>query len=407
MAAFEYTVLDTKGKQKKGVLEGDSARQVRQALRDQGLTPLQVDQAKEKATGVGLNLSFSGKGKISVPDLALLTRQMATLIQSGLPLEEVLKAVANQSPKPSIKSMMLAIRSKVLEGHTLANSLGEYPGAFPKLYRSTVAAGEHSGHLDSVLDSLADYTERQQLAVQKIQMAAIYPVILSLVAIGVVVFLLTSVVPDIVEVFETSKKELPPLTKGLIVVSEGIMSYGYYIAAAIFLTLTFVKLQMRRSENFERLIHKLYLKLPLIRRIVQSADISRFTSTLSILTSSGVPLVEALSISSEVMQNRVLREAITVTSERVREGSSLKKALEQTGHFPPLMLYMIASGEASGELESMLKRTAEHQERELESIVSTLMGLFEPLMLVFMGGVVMIIVMAVMMPLMSMNELVG
>lgn len=406
MAAFEYVALDHSGKQKKGVIEGDSPRQVRQNLRDQGFTPLSVEQAKEKKS-MGLNISFSGKGNISTPDLSLLTRQMATLVQSGLPLEEVLQAVANQSPKASIKSMMLAIRSKVLEGHSLANALGEYPGAFPKLYRSTVAAGEHSGHLDSVLESLADYVERQQMAVRKIKMAAIYPVILSFVAVGVVVFLLTTVVPDIVEVFETSKQALPPLTSGMIAVSDWLMNYGQYLAFILVVFFILIKAQMSRSESFERKVHKVYLKLPLISRIVQGADISRFTSTLSILTSSGVPLVESLSISSEVMQNRVLREAITVTSEKVREGSSLKKALEQTGQFPPLMLYMIASGETSGELEGMLKRTAEQQERELESIISTLVGLFEPIMLLVMGGIVMIIVMAIMMPLMSMNTLVG
>jgi len=407
MAAFDYVVLDNRGKEKKGVIEGDSPRQVRQALRDKGFTPLAVEQAKEKKNGVGLNLSFKGRGSISTPDLSLLTRQMATLVQSGLPLEEVLQAVANQSPKASIKSMMLAIRSKVLEGHSLANALAEYPGAFPTLYRSTVAAGEHSGHLDSVLESLADYVERQQMAVRKIKMAAIYPVILTFVAIGVVVFLLTTVVPDIVEVFDTSKQELPPLTNGLIVVSDWIMAYGQYLALALVAIFLGLKFQMAKSESFERQVHKLYLKLPLIKRIVQGADISRFTSTLSILTSSGVPLVESLSISSEVMQNRVLREAITVTSEKVREGASLKSALEQTGRFPPLMLYMVASGETSGELENMLKRTAEQQERELESLITTLVGLFEPLMLLFMGGIVMVIVMAIMMPLMSMNTLVG
>ncbi len=407
MAAFDYVALDERGKQKKGVIEGDSARQVRQALRDKGFTPLSVEQAKEKQGGGSLNLSFSGKGNISTPDLSLLTRQMATLIQSGIPLEEVLQAVANQSPKANVKSMMLSIRSKVLEGHSLANALGEYPGAFPKLFRSTVAAGEHSGHLDSVLESLADYVERQQMAVQKIKMAAIYPVILSFVAIGVVVFLLTTVVPDIVEVFDTSKQELPPLTAGLIAVSDWLMAYGQYLAVALITLVIGIKFQMSRSESFERKVHHLLLRIPLIKRIAQGADVSRFTSTLSILASSGVPLVESLAISSEVMQNRVLREAITVTSDKVKEGASLKNALEQTGHFPPLMLYMVASGESSGELESMLKRTAEQQERELESLVSTLVGLFEPLMLLFMGGIVMVIVMAIMMPLMSMNTLVS
>ncbi|MFT6908651.1 MAG: general secretion pathway protein F, partial [Oleiphilaceae bacterium] len=192
MAAFEYKALDQKGKQKKGVMEADSARQVRQQLREKGFAPLSVDQTSEKQSSTNL---FSSKRRLSVKELALLTRQIATLIQSGIPIEETLSAVASQSEKTNVRSMLLAVRAKVLEGYTLADSLGEFPIAFPNLYRSTVAAGEHAGHLDLVLNRLADYTEARQQARQKIQLAAIYPVILAFVAISIVVFLLTYVVP--------------------------------------------------------------------------------------------------------------------------------------------------------------------------------------------------------------------
>lgn len=403
MAAFEYKALDNKGKQKKGVIEADSARQVRTQLRDKGLTPIAVDQAtdKQKSTSV-----FSSKGSISVKDLALLTRQIATLIQSGIPVEETLSAVASQSEKPSIRSMMLAIRAKVLEGYTLADSLAEFPGAFPKLYRSTVAAGEHAGHLDLVLNRLADYTEARQQARQKIQLAAIYPVILSFVAISIVVFLLTYVVPDIIEVFVNNGQELPTLTQGLLAISGFLASWGALILVLLVVSGVAFKFMLTK-QGFRFAYHKRLLHLPFIKRLSRGTNTSQYASTLSILNSSGVPLVEAMKIATEVLSNDCLKAALSEATQLVSEGASLHKALEQTGYFPPMMIHMIASGESSGELDQMLHRTATHQESDLQGLIETIVGLFEPLMLLFMGGVVLIIVLAIMLPILNMSNLVG
>ncbi len=403
MAAFEYKALDDKGRQKKGVLEADSARQVRQQLRDKGWAPLAVEATIEKKNNAGF---FTRSRGISVKDLALLTRQIATLIQSGIPVEETLSAVASQSEKPAIRSMMLAIRSKVLEGHTLADSLAEFPVAFPKLYRSTVAAGEHAGHLDLVLNRLADYTEARQQARQKIQLAAIYPVILSVVAIAIVVFLLTYVVPDIIEVFINNGQELPPLTQGLLAVSGFLGDWGPALAIVLVALFALFKFLLRK-DGFRFAYHKRLLHMPFIKKLSRGTNTSQFASTLSILNSSGVPLVEAMKISSEVLTNDCLKASLSDSAQLVSEGASLYKSLEQTGYFPPMMIHMIASGESSGELDQMLERTAAHQESDLQGLIETIVGLFEPLMLLFMGFVVLIIVLAIMLPILNMSNLVG
>jgi general secretion pathway protein F len=405
MAAFDFKALDQKGRQKKGVMEADSARQVRQQLRDKGWAPLSVEQTSEQTSSSGSQLfKRTGRG-ISVNDLSLLTRQLATLIQSGIPIEEALKAVSQQSEKARIRSMMLAIRAKVLEGYTLADSLGEFPNAFPGLYRSTVSAGEHAGHLDLVLNRLADYMEGRQQARQKIQLAAIYPIILSVVAISIVIFLLSYVVPDIINVFIRNGQKLPFLTQMILGMSHFIVNWGIYIAIVL-IGLGFSFNIMMKKEAFRFRIHKQLLRLPFISKIVKGTNTARFASTLSILNSSGVPLVDAMRIAGEVLSNDCLRAAVAEASQKVREGSSLQTALEQTSYFPPMMLHMIASGEASGELDQMLERTSKNQESDLEALIATLVGLFEPMMLLLMGGVVLIIVMAIMLPILTMSNLV-
>ncbi|MFD2231746.1 type II secretion system inner membrane protein GspF [Alkalimarinus sediminis] len=404
MAAFEYKALDTKGRQKKGVIEADSSRQVRQQLRDKGLTPLSVETTVEKESRTR---SFSSQGKsLSVKDLALITRQIATLIQAGIPIEEALSAVSDQNDKPRIRSIMLAIRAKVLEGYTLADSMAEFPNAFPKLYRSTVAAGEHAGHMDLVLNRLADYTEARQQARQKIQLAAIYPVILSVVAISIVVFLLTYVVPDIIEVFINNGQELPALTQSLLVVSDFLSQWGLYILVALIIGFAVFQYFLKK-DAFRYSVHKKILTTPFISKLSKGMNTARFASTLSILNSSGVPLVEAIRISGEVLSNDCLKSSIMDAAVMVSEGSSLTKSLENTGYFPPMMLHMVASGESSGELDQMLERTAKNQENDLEGLISAIVGLFEPLMLLVMGVVVLIIVLAIMLPILSMSNLVG
>lgn len=403
MAAFEFKALDPRGKPQQGVLEADSARAVRQQLRDRGWAPLEVAPATEKQRSGGISL-FK-RGGLSAPDLALVTRQLATLIQSGIPVEQALSACAQQSERARIKSIMMAVRARVLEGYSLAESLGEFPAAFPKLYRSTVAAGEHAGHLDLVLNRLADYTEQRQVSRQKIQLAAIYPVILTVVAIGIVVFLLTDVVPGIIQVFVKQGQELPLMTRGLLATSHFLAQYGIYLAILLVVAIVSFRAALRR-EDFRKRYHRFLLNVPLLSRLTRGLDTARFASTLSILTTSGVPLVEAMRIAGEVLSNDYLRDRVHEATQRVSEGSSLHRALEQTGYFPPMMLHMIAGGEASGELDQMLERTANNQENDLQGKIEALVALFEPLMLLVMGGVVLIIVMAIMLPILNMSNLV-
>ena len=402
MAAFVYRAVDSKGKQQKGVLEADSGRQVRQQLRDKGWMPLSVEitTQKEKSKGV-----FSRSPKLSVPELALITRQLATLIQAGLPIDESLKALSDQTGKQRIKAMILAIRAKVLEGYTLAKALAEYPKAFPHLYRSTVAAGEHAGHLDSVLNRLADYTEARQSSDQKIKLAAMYPIILSIVALGIVIGLLTYVVPDIVDVFVKNGQELPGLTQFMLNLSHFITSWGLLTLAL--LIFAFIAFNMAlKSPEFRKRWHFFLINMPGLGRFVKDANTARYGSTLAILTSSGVPLVDAMRIASQVVMNIPIQQALAQATIKVSEGSSLNKALAETNFFPPIMLHMIASGENSGELDSMLARTATQQETTLENTVEALVKIFEPMMLLVMGGIVATIVAAIMMPILELQKMV-
>src|SRR5690554_3073358 len=402
MAAFVYRAVDTNGKQQKGVLEADSSRQVRQQLRDKGWIPLSVEVTTQKAKNEGV---FSRSPRLSVPELALITRQLATLIQAGLPIDESLKALSDQTGKQRIKAMILAIRAKVLEGYTLAKALAEYPKAFPHLYRSTVAAGEHAGHLDNVLNRLADYTEARQASDQKIKLAAMYPIILSIVAIGIVIGLLTYVVPDIVDVFVKNGQELPGLTQFMLNLSHFITDWG--LLTLILLVVALIVFNMAlRNAGFRKKWHAFLIRMPALGRFVKDTNTARFGSTLAILTSSGVPLVDAMRIASQVILNIPIQEALTQATIKVSEGSSLNKALAETGFFPPIMLHMIASGENSGELDSMLARTATQQETTLENTVEALVKIFEPLMLLMMGGIVATIVAAIMMPILELQKMV-
>lgn len=404
MAAFEYIALDARGRQQKGVLEGDSARQVRQLLRDKQLSPLQVEPVQRKEEGA--SGGFTLRRGLSARDLALVTRQLATLISAALPIEEALRAAAAQSRQPRLQSMLLAVRAKVLEGHSLAKALATYPAAFPELYRATVAAGEHAGHLGPVLEQLADYTEQRQQSRQKIQMALLYPVILMLASLGIVGFLLGYVVPDVVRVFIDSGQTLPALTRGLIFLSDLVKDWG---ALAIVLAVLGVIGFRRalRNEDLRRRWHAFLLRVPLVGGLIAATETARFASTLAILVRSGVPLVEALAIGAEVVSNLIIRSDVANATQRVREGGSLSRALGASRQFPPMMLHMIASGERSGELDQMLSRTARNQENDLAATIGLLVGLFEPFMLVFMGAVVLVIVLAILLPILSLNQLVG
>lgn len=404
MGAFEYTALDAAGKQRKGVLEGDTPRQIRQQLRERGLTPLGVVEVRQREAKRSTG-RFMQRG-VSATDLALFTRQFATLVRSGLPIDEALRAVSQQTEKARIRSMVLGVRSRVTEGHTLATAMGDFPHVFSDLYRSTVAAGEQSGRLDVVLERLAEYTESRQALAQKTMLALIYPAFLVCASLAIVVVLLAYVVPKIVDVFKNTGQELPFLTQALIALSDWVREYGLVAALVLVILIFFGRLALRR-EGPRRTYHKVLLRLPVIGRLARGLNAGRFSRTFSILAASGVPILDALRIAAQVVSNVPMREAVSQAAIMVREGSAISVALEKSRYFPPMTIHLIASGESSGNLEGMLERAADAQEREVETMIGAAMGIFEPVMLLVMGGVVLMIVLAILTPIFDMNQLVG
>ena len=405
MPAFAYLALDKKGKKRKGVIEADGPKQARSALREQNLTPLEVEVAA-KAENKKASTGFSFKRGISTADMALLTRQLSTLIAASLPLEESLKAVAEQSELPRIQNMVLAVRSRVVEGHTLAESFAEFPHVFDELYCAMVASGEKSGHLDKVLNRLADYTEQRQKMSSQLTQAMIYPVMLTLVAIGVVSLLLTSVVPKVVGQFEHMGQELPQITQILIALSDFVSNYGLYVVGLIVL-LVIVSKRLLLKPSYRLAFDERILGFPVIGKVSKGINTARFSRTLSILNASAVPLLESMSIAGEVLTNMYARKQVQAATTRVREGTSLRAALTETKLFPPMMLHMIASGEQSGELGPMLERAADNQDAQFEAQVTLALGVFQPMLVVTMSFVVLFIVMAILQPILSLNQMVA
>ena len=404
MGAFEYIAVDAAGKEQKGVMEGETPRQVRQLLREKSLFPVEVTEVKEKQKNSGLKISFGGG--ISANDLAMFTRQLATLVNAAMPLETALKAVAEQTEQPKIQSIVLSVRSRVMEGHTFADGLKDFPKAFPELYIATVAAGEQSGHLDTVLERLADYTESRQELKQKIQQAMIYPVVLTVLAVSIVSLMLVYVVPKVVGVFSDTGRELPGTTQFLIASSEFLQSYGLLLVIALIAAgLGFNRLL--KNSRPKMAFDKFLLKLPLVSKLVRGFNTARFTRTFSILTGAGVPVLESLRISNEVVSSAPMKQAVEDASHRIREGAAIGESLGKSGYFPPICVHLIASGESSGQLENMLGRAAQNQEREMDGLIATLLGILEPAVIVGMGVVVTFIVLSILMPIFQLNELVG
>ncbi|KJY78383.1 general secretion pathway protein GspF [Vibrio coralliilyticus] len=406
MAAFEYKALNKKGKTQKGVIEGDNARQVRARLKEQGLMPVEVSETRQKAKKQTEQAGLTFKRGISTPDLALITRQLATLVQSGMPLEECLKAVSEQSEKPRIRTMLLAVRSKVTEGYTLADSLADFPHIFDDLFRSMVSAGEKSGHLDAVLERLADYAENRQKMRSKLQQAMIYPVVLVVFAVGIVAFLLAAVVPKIVGQFVQMGQELPQSTQFLLASSDFIQNWGIQILVAMTVLVYLFKFALSKP-NLRLSWDRKIVHMPMIGKISRGLNTSRFARTLSICTSSAIPILEGMKVAVDVMSNHYVKQQVLSATDNVREGASLRKSLEQTKLFPPMMLHMIASGEQSGELESMLTRAADNQDANFESTVNIALGIFTPALIALMAGLVLFIVMATLMPILEMNNLMS
>jgi general secretion pathway protein F len=383
-------------------LEGDTPRHVRQLLRERQLLPVEVAEIEERERKTKRQFSlFKG---ISGLDLALLTRQLATLAKAGLPLDEALLAVSEHTEKPRLKSIILGVRAKVLEGHSLASGLDEFPHAFPTVYRATVMAGEQAGQLDAVLERLADYTESRHGLRQKVVQAMVYPVLLTSIALVIIVVMLVVVVPKVVGVFETTGQELPIMTRVLIAVSGFVQNWWFVLLAVIVGTVIIV-VRALKNEDVRRRVHWWILRAPIFGRVARGLNTARFTRTLSILTASGVPALEALRISATVIANLPMRAAVDEAAVRVREGGAIGRSLAQSKLFPPMSIHLISSGEASGELDSMLERAANHQESEMDSLLATMLSALEPLLIVFMGLVVLAIVMAILLPIFQINQL--
>jgi general secretion pathway protein F len=403
MAAYEYTAFDAAGRELHGVLDGDSARQVRQLLRDQSLLPVSVTEVSDTQPERKLRSPFGNR--IGASDLALLTRQLSTLVRSGIPLEEALLAVSQQSEKVRVRSVVAGVRARVMEGRTLAEGLGAFPTVFPEIYRATVSAGEQSGHLDAVLERMADYTENRQILQQKIRNAMIYPVLLTVICLGIVGLLLGYVVPEVVRVFEAGERELPILTRMLIATSDFLRAW-WWLMIVVIVGAVWAFRRWLREPAARRRYDSFKLRLPLVGRITRGNNAARFARTFSILAASAVPVLEALRIAAEVVTNTTMRQAVQDAAVRVREGAPIARSIGASKLFPPMLVHLVASGETSGELESMLERAADNQERELDGIVNTAVGILGPMMILVMGVFVFVIVIALLLPIFQLNQLV-
>lgn len=404
MGAFEYSALDADGRERRGVLEGDGPRQIRVTLRERGLLPVRVEAVAARESRDSSALA-RWRARIGAGDVALLTRQLATLVRAALPLEEALLAVSQQSEHVAVQRVLAAVRAGVVEGRTLAAALAAFPQVFPEIYRATVAAGEQSGRLDVVLERLADYTESRDALRQRVRGALLYPVLLSVMCLLIVTGLMTYVVPKVVEVFESGKTVLPLMTRVMLAASAGLRDYGLLLLVSIVAGVAGYRRWLRALDARRRHDRGL-LRLPLVGRLVRSVETARFTRTFAILTGSAVPVLEALRIAGAVIENVPMREAVAAAAERVREGSPIGRALAESRLFPPMTVHLIGSGESSGELESMLERAAANQERELDAMLQALVGLLGPLLIVVMGVFVLAIVFAMLMPIFEMNTLV-
>ncbi len=402
MAAFSWRALDSAGRLRKGVMEGDSARQVRNKLRAQAYVPTEVTPvvvATAKKTRTAFNRPVKPR------DLALFSTQLAVLLNSGLPLEQALDNVVAQTKKKPVANLLKSVRARVSEGHTLANAMAAFPGSFPDYYVPTIAAGEHSGHLVEVMERLAEYAETSFQSRQKLQMALLYPMIVTLVAFLVIAVLLVYVVPQVVQVFESMQQTLPALTTGLIAFSEFLQQYGLMLVLIGAVSLLGYRYVLR-VPKIRRMAHTLLLRLPVLGGFVRRVTAARFARTCGMLLNSQVPATESLAISAHVVSLLPIRSALHAAEDRVKEGMSLQRALQMTGFFEPLMLNLIASGEASGNLGGMMVHAAQVQEKDNHVVVETALGVFEPLMVLVMGSIVLTIVLAILLPIFNMNQLI-
>jgi general secretion pathway protein F len=405
MPAFRYEAVDAVGATKKGVLNADNARSARAELRTQGLLPLSVEAIAAQVDASGATRRSSFGERLSTTELALFTRQLASLLEAGLPLEQAFSALLEQAERPYVRDLIASIRSEVIGGAAFSSALARHPRDFAEIYRALVASGEQIGHLARVLSRLADYIERRNALVQKVKLAFTYPAIVTVVAFAIVIFLLTYVVPQIVSVFANTKQKLPLLTVIMLAVSDFVRAWGL-VMLALLIGAWFAWRRALQNPALKRRWHAWLLTAPLYGKFERSLNTARFASTLAITTGSGVPILRALETSRETLSNVAMQELVEQASDNVREGVSLARALSTKQHFPPMLIHMIRAGELTGELPAMLERAASAQEQDLERRTLTIAGLLEPALILAMGVVVLLIVLAVLMPIIEINQLV-
>lgn len=398
MSAYRWEAVDGQGRVKEGVLEADTARAVRDQLRAGGLTPTAIAAAPAAADpSVGVRLP--------APLLAMTTRQLATLTQSGLPLDQALAAVAEQADDRRAAKLVTQLRAQVSSGESLPAALARYPRAFSPLYRGLVGAGAETGRLPEVLSRLADYLEAREAMRQKVVLALIYPALVTLIAFAVIAVLLVYVVPQVVAVYEQSRQTLPWLTRALIATSAFLRATGWlWLTLAVAASVVFAVAYRRPA--FRARWHAFVLRLPVAGRLVRSLDTARFASTLAILVGSGAPLLRSLDAAADVVRMLPLRAAANTAASLVREGVALSRALREQRVFPPVLMHLVANGEQSGRLAPMLARAAEELERDAERRLAWLAALLQPALIVLMGGIVLVLVLAIMLPIVSMNQLI-
>lgn len=406
MAQFAYTALTQPGKRVKGTIDADSLRSARVRLQQQALTVLTLQPAVTSSTGWRGWLATRSRLRLTLAELTLVTRQLATLLQAGIPLDEVLAAVAQQQRKPEARQILLGVRSKVMEGYGLAAALGEYPQVFSKLYRTTVAAGERSAKLDQILQRLADYAEKQQKIRRKILQALIYPSLMVVVSLLVVIFMLTYLVPKITEVFQDTHQTLPWITRALLAMSHVAIDDGVYIALGLLAAALGVWRWGRKPANKLRW-QAWWLRLPLIGNATKTINAARFARTFGILHAASVPVLDAMQAAASLITPLPMQVAVLHAIDAVAQGSGIAAALERTDYFAPMLLHLISSGEASGQLEAMLEKASSGQEAEVDSLIDSSVALFEPVMILVMGGIVMFIVLAVMLPIFALDNFNG
>ncbi|OON60055.1 type II secretion system protein GspF [Massilia sp. KIM] len=405
MPAFRYEAVDAGGSTRKGVVNADSPRAARADLRTQGLTPLTVEAIAAQVDESGAARSRGFGERLSQVELALFTRQLASLLEAGLPLEQAFTALLEQAERPYMRDLIASIRAEVMGGASFSAALSRHPRDFAEIYRGLVASGEQIGQLARVLSRLADYIERRNALVQKVRLAFTYPAIVTVVAFAIVIFLLTYVVPQIVSVFANTKQKLPFLTVMMLAISDFVRAYGIYVAILLVGAFWLWRRALRNPE-LKRRWHTWLLNAPIYGKFERSLNTARFASTLAITTGSGVPILRALDTSRDTLSNVAMRELVEQATASVREGVSLARALSVQKHFPPMLVHMIRAGEVTGELPAMLERAANSQQADLERRTLTIAGLLEPVLILAMGLVVLLIVLAVLMPIIEINQLV-